>query len=94
MSCCGKKRQALNASKSGAPRPDAIADTRRMHANNSASPQTGVEFRYTGNRSLDVKGVFNRRIYRFSVDNPECAASSEDVALLRGYSELMEIKSK
>lgn len=95
MNCCGKKRQALAAS--WTPRNQ---ETNESAGKGSTSPvesndrQTTARFRYTGSGSLEVDSIFGRRVYRFSAGVPELGIVPEDVAVMRGYSELIELKQK
>ena len=93
MSCCGRKRQALN-SLSSAPtkKVDDGGGEVPMPVGRSDVAQTSVRFRYNGISALEVAGMLNRRVYRFSKGNPELTVLAEDLAIMRGYSELLELK--
>lgn len=93
MSCCGKKRQALN-SLSSAPtkKVGEGGDEGPIPFARSNAAQTSARFRYIGITSLEVEGMLNRRVYRFSRGTPELTVLSEDVAIMRGYSELVELR--
>jgi len=92
MSCCGSKRQALYVPNLPAAGQDAVGGERTSNRNTRNPVLTGTKFRYTGNQSLYVKGISNRRGYAFSASTPELMVSAEDAALLRGYPELIEVK--
>jgi hypothetical protein len=93
MSCCGKRRQELAAS-----RYVPQQETNESSANGSTGglelnvPQGNSKFRYTGSGSLEVDGVFSRRMYRFSTGVRELVVTPEDVSVMRGYAELVELK--
>jgi hypothetical protein len=42
---------------------------------------------------LEVDGIFGRRLYKFSKEMPELMIMAEDVAIMRGYPQLIELKS-
>lgn len=93
MNCCGKKRQAMTSMPSAlatvTSEPEAEGSS--LSAVQNASPTTGV-FRYTGSSSLEVEGLFGRRVYRFSKETPELVIVPGDAAIMRGYHELIELK--
>ncbi len=93
MSCCGKKRQELNSFDVN-PRLQYANTAKGYNPENKSFLQNNVTFRYTGNRSLRVKSVFNHRVYDFSSSDTELIVMAEDVAMMRGYSELIELKIK
>jgi len=93
MSCCGKKRQAISSWPSGS---STETDEREsegsiLSVESNGSRETTV-FRYTGSSSVEVDGIFGRRVYKFSKGMPELVIMAEDVALMRGYPELIELK--
>ena len=93
MSCCEKKRQGLNSLSSGPSKKVGVdGEEAPVSVGGSAAAQTGARFRYTGIGSLEVDGTLSRRVYRFSTGTPELMVVAEDVAVLRGYSELVEVK--
>jgi len=63
-----------------------------MPVGRSDAAQTSARFRYAGITSLEVAGMLNRRVYRFSTGNPELTVLAEDVPIMRGYAELVELK--
>ena len=90
MNCCGKKRQALTASSA-----QIINEKGGEQSTPPAGPngsQNTAIFHYTGSSSLEVSGLFNRRIYKFSTAMPDLVILPEDAAILRGYPELIELK--
>jgi len=92
MGCCGKRRQALVSSFA-----DTQASVKQIDdtpPSNLVQSNSTAVFRYTGESSIEVEGVFRRQVYRFSRENPELTIAAEDVALLRGYSELVELTVK
>jgi hypothetical protein len=91
MGCCGQKRQALNYS-SGTLQNESANDEKYL-IESSISQQSAV-FRYTGNQSLTVKGISGNNKYYFSAAIPELLVQAEDTALMRGYSELIELKKQ
>lgn len=93
MSCCGKKRQEITSSYSGAGR----ARSQRLVEEPivSLAPQrsrVAATFRYTGSSYLEVEGIFRHRLYRFSKATPEVVIMAEDVTVMRAYPELIELK--
>jgi len=58
----------------------------------SNGSRTTAIFRYTGTSDLEVEGVFGHRVYKFSKRAPELVIMADDVALMRGYPELVELK--
>ena len=93
MSCCGKKRQGLNSFSSEPNKRVGMDGTETpISAGRSTAAKTGARFRYTGIGSLEVEGTLSRRVYRFSMETPELMVVAEDVAVLSGYSELVEMK--
>ena len=91
MSCCGKKREALAASWS-APQQETNANGSTDDVESNV-PQDNARFRYTGSGSLDVDGVFSRRLYKFSTGVRELVVTPEDVSVMRAYAELTELKN-
>ncbi len=92
MGCCGDKRRALSVSYS---KPHTNGND--LGSQETVSPRKGTThsdalFRYTGNGVLDVKVSFSKNTYHFTQSTRELAVSGEDVAMLRGYPELVEIK--
>jgi hypothetical protein len=95
MSCCGRKRQSLAASRSVLEQDsNSSAHEEFNDTVKSESPQTTTRFRYIGRGFLEVDGVFSRRMYRFSSGMPELLVVPEDVSVLRGYPELIELKQE
>jgi hypothetical protein len=93
MSCCGKKRQALNSLSSGPTKKvDEGGGEGPIPLGRSNATQASARFRYTGITSLEVEGVLNHRVYSFSTRTPELTVLTEDVAIMRGYRELVELK--
>ncbi len=93
MNCCGKKRQALASAFSTANRTVNEGDGKAAPepAVSDHTPTTAV-FRYSGASALEISGIFGRRLYKFSAAVPELVVMAEDVAIMRGYSELIELK--
>ena len=91
MSCCGKKRESLNYTFE---KPeDRLTEPRTIDRNNFQKSEPGEKrFRYTGTQSLSIKSFSNRRKYHFSVESPIQVVLGEDVAMMRGYSELKELE--
>jgi hypothetical protein len=93
MSCCGKKRQAMLSSSSAPAKKTSEREEERLDPFvESNSPQTTAIFRYTGSSSLEVDGIFKRRVYKFSRRMPELTVLAEDVSIMRGYNELIELR--
>jgi len=90
MGCCGKRRQALASSFNDLQTTLSPVDDARPNA--SVQVDGTAMFRYTGNSSLEVEGIFGHRAYKFSRKDQELLIAAEDVALLRGYSDLIELK--
>ena len=95
MSCCGKKRQALNSLTSAPTKKVGEGGDERPipFARSNAAQTSAARFRYTGITSLEVEGMLNRRVYRFSRGTPELTVLTEDVAIMRGYRELVELRA-
>jgi hypothetical protein len=91
MGCCGQKRQAILLSPTGL-----STETNERVAEGAADsngPRSKGLFRYTGSSSLEVEGIFGRRVYKFSKEMPEQMIMVEDVAIMRAYPQLIELKS-
>lgn len=90
MNCCGNKRNSLRF----------IADNNPVMKHQSSqfihnketvnSSRENKLFRYTGTGSLEINSFLNRKVYQFSASNPNLIVFAEDVAMLRGYPELIE----
>ncbi len=94
MSCCGKKRESLNminARTITKTHPNFIRTNSARTRHADFIPSDAV-FRYTGTNSLVIRGFSNQRLYHFTVGNPELSVFAEDVAVVRAYPELVEIK--
>ena len=91
MNCCGKKRQELHSSNVN-PRLQHADNARVTIGESDHLSQNIATFRYIGNQSLRIKSVFDHRVYNFSVYEPELTVMAEDVAMMRGYSDLVEMK--
>ena len=63
-----------------------------MYLKNAFLSRKSAVFRYTGNQSLSVKSISGNQKYYFSVDTRELLVCVEDRAVMRGYSELTELK--
>lgn len=65
MSCCGNKRNSFKTHNNS-------NEVSRTHANRTtytiSSPtfEHSIVLQYTGNTSLEARGVFSRRLYRFN----------------------------
>ena len=84
MSCCGSKRQALIQT----PAQGYRSVTTGTEIETAPSP---VQFRYSGNSVLEVRGFLNRRKYVFSQRTPVVSVASEDVPILHGFDELTQV---
>jgi hypothetical protein len=95
MNCCGKKRQALTSSFSDPPKTinESQGEDSTVSVESNGSRTTAL-FRYTGRSSLEVDGIFRHRVYKFSKGIPELVIMAEDVAVMRGYPELIELKDE
>ncbi|WP_214225056.1 hypothetical protein [Pedobacter sp. B4-66] len=87
MNCCGQKRQDLQFTSA----TDASVHETEAENNLTTIDQRPVYFRYTGNNELRVKGLFDIT-YTFSAQRRQLLVHSEDVSVIRGYSNLTEIK--
>ncbi|HXD31815.1 MAG TPA: hypothetical protein VN643_11900 [Pyrinomonadaceae bacterium] len=58
----------------------------------SRSAPAAARFRYTGAGSLVVDGLFARNTYRFSAAARELMILGEDIAIMRGHPELIELR--
>ena len=90
MGCCGQKRQALNYSGSNDLQNESVND--EANINESFISQQSAVFRYTGNQSISVKSISGNKKYYFSAAMPDLLVQAEDTALMRGYSELIELR--
>jgi len=90
MSCCGKKRQAIASSISAPENTINGEDGEGSMVSNGS--RTTAKFRYTGSSYLEVDGIFGHRVYKFSKRAPELVIMADDVAIMRGYPELVELK--
>jgi hypothetical protein len=91
MSCCGNKRSSLRLI-----HEERLLDKRQpaQMMNNREFVNTRQEqkwFRYTGSGNFVVKSFSSKKTYHFSVNTPELFIPGDDVAMMRGYSELVEI---
>ena len=92
MSCCGQKRQASRNLNTGISHKENKGD--KSQSKETPLSQQNVVFRYLGNQSLSIKGISGNKTYHFSVKTPEILVFAEDVALMRGYSALTELKAQ
>jgi len=92
MGCCGKKRKALNYIYSTPSLSGISAQSKMASHKRTGLFQADAVFKYTGSRSLDIRGFSHKQSYHFSANAPEQKVNSEDVGLMRGYAELMEVK--
>ena len=95
MSCCGQKRQAFRSSDSVAQRirneEEGDASTAYLESDH---PRAAAIFRYTGSSYLRAEGILRQRVYEFSARTPELVIMPEDVAVMRAYPELVELKDR
>src|SRR5258706_14581547 len=93
MSCCGKRRQSLNffPAINQAKVPEEKSESTTINESKAISDSV---FRYTGNESLEVKGMFGGKRYLFSVAQPQLSVLPEDTPMMRGFTELVEMKIK
>lgn len=83
MNCCGQKRQSLEFTTD--------TDVHETENNLPTTDQKPVYFRYTGDNELQVKGVFNI-VYSFSAQKPKLLVHPDDISVMRGYANLVEVK--
>ncbi len=83
MSCCGKKREALNESVSS----DPILSSQR-----SAETPEGSLFEYTGRTGLTVKGNITGMSYRFNRTGDRQLIDYRDAGSMMALSMLKRIK--
>jgi hypothetical protein len=87
MNCCGQKRQSLQFTSAN----DTDVHETETENNLGTSDQKPVYFRYTGNKELQVKGVFNI-IYTFSAYRTKVLVHPDDVSVMRGHPDLVEVR--
>ncbi|NQX38289.1 hypothetical protein SAMN05421820_101303 [Pedobacter steynii] len=87
MNCCGQKRQSLQFTSAN----DTDVHEPETENNLITSDQKPVYFRYTGNNELQVKGIFNIT-YTFSAHRPRVLVHPDDVSVMRGYPDLVELR--
>ena len=83
MSCCGKKRAALNESVS----PEPV----RSSQPNAETPE-GSLFEYTGRTGLTVKGNITGMMYRFNKTGDRQLVDYRDAGSMMALSMLKRIK--
>jgi hypothetical protein len=92
MSCCGNKRQSLNffpAVNQASLQPESIIEIDFTGSNKEGE----TLFLFTGKTLLEVTSLFGSQKYVFTEANPIVSVLPEDSALMRAYSDLVEIKS-
>ena len=93
MGCCGQKRQALGFSYSELQNAGHKEEQESIRFQSNGASTT-TTFRYTCRSKLEVEGIFRQRVYKFSKRTPELAIMSEDVAVMRAYPDLVELKER
>ena len=64
MSCCGNKRNAFREQNNT--EVSRKTASRAIHSQTRSTHEKPVVMQYTGNSSLEVRGSFSRRLYRFT----------------------------
>ncbi len=57
-----------------------------------ASTAREVQFRYTGEAAITIRGFGDKHTYYFSGHAPILTVATEDVAVMRAYVELKEVR--
>ncbi len=87
MNCCGQKRQSIQFTSAN----DISVNETESENNLTIREQKPVYFKYTSNNELQVKGLFDM-IYTFSEHRRQLLVHPDDVSVMRGYSDLIEVR--
>ncbi len=89
MSCCGNKRNAFKTfSNNEVSRSNANKSSQTTHRSALEAP---LILQYTGPGSLEARGVFSRRIYRFHQPGAMLEVDSRDSSSLLALGQLKPI---